>query len=131
MLISSKQFALGAGIFVGTLALMGFVPRLREKTQGFVAQKPVANFARLGLGIWGIWASSDRRQAEIFNKTLVALYGSFALMGLFPRFRDFVGVPLHGSSLWLHAGGALAAAFEEDLLPAPSIEMLRKVYAEA
>jgi hypothetical protein len=129
-----KNFALGTGLLLTGLGVLGFVSRLRRRPRlhdpalrvdsgygrilGLVPTNTPFNFVRLTLGVWGLAASRDREDSLNYARAIAMLYAPMALMGFVPGLRSMFGLmPIHGSNILLHAGGATAAAVAAEMLP--------------
>jgi hypothetical protein len=66
----------------------------------------------LAIGLWGIAAWSGALSALGYARSLAALYGLLAVMGVVPGLNTVFGlIPLHSHDVWLHAGTAAIAAY--------------------
>lgn len=68
--------------------------------------------AHLAIGLWGIAAWAGALSALTYARSLAALYGALAVMGLVPGLDTVFGlIPLHGHDVWLHGATAALAAY--------------------
>jgi hypothetical protein len=126
--MSTRTFALVAGIVYAIVGVMGFVPGLLQLPPpdapelvapagygwllGLFPVNVVHNVVHLAIGIWGLAAYASRGAAVTFARGLAILYAAFAVMGLLPVARTAFGlVPLFGHDIWLHAATAAIAAW--------------------
>lgn len=126
--MTTRSFALAAGILYIGAGLLGFVPGLTRPGHvdaphltvsagygyllGLFPVNILHNFVHLGIGAWGLISCRTASTACGFARGLALLYGVLAVMGLFPAFNTTFGfIPLFGHDVWLHAGTALIAAY--------------------
>jgi hypothetical protein len=127
--MTSKGFAQLIGWVFLAVGIVGFVPALRTAPPGLDAPNLevdggfgyllglfainwLHNVVHIGVGIAGIASARNALQAQSFARALTWLYGTLAIMGLFPMLNVTFGlVPLFGHNIWLHAGTAALAAY--------------------
>ena len=126
--MSTRTFALIAGIVYVLIGLLGFVPGLRhiptvaapglaiESGYGYLLGlfpiNVLHNFVHLGVGIWGLAASPSIPGSRNFARGLTIFYGLLTVLGLFPVTNTLFGLaPIFGHDIWLHALTAVIAAY--------------------
>jgi len=127
---NEQKWALGLGIAVAGIGLMGLIPGLTKRRKlryadlkmkaghgdiaGVVPTNLTLNVARIGLGTCGVMAAQDEKASRLFLRSLGGICTLFGVMGLMPQAqaRNFFGMmPLNGGNVPLHLGGALATTF--------------------
>jgi hypothetical protein len=125
--MTTRYFALIAGIIYLLVGLMGFIPALLTAPVGapdlvvdsfygyLLGLFPVNilhNLVHLAIGIWGIAAYRNLGGSINFARGLAILYGILAVMGLIPGLNTMFGLtPLFSHDVWLHALTAVVAAY--------------------
>jgi hypothetical protein len=126
--MSTRNFALIAGIIYLVIGVLGFVPGIRQPppahapdlgvdaSYGYLfALFPVNvlhNLVHIAVGIWGLSVYRREPGARIFARGLAVLYGVLTVMGLIPGLNTIFGlIPLFGHDIWLHALTAAVAAY--------------------
>lgn len=126
--MSTRTFALIAGIVYVLVGLLGFVPSFRYESTVAAPGPPIDvsysylfglfpvnmlhNLVHIGVGLWGLAASPSIPRARLFARGLTILYGLLAVLGLFNSTHILFGlIPLFGHDVWLHALTALIAAY--------------------
>ena len=70
------------------------------------------SLVHLVIGAWGISAWSGRSSSISFARGLAILYGTLAVLGMFPMLNTTLGmIPIHGNDVWLHGITAVIAAY--------------------
>ncbi len=125
--MNAKNFALVGGIVMLVLGALSLIPAFTGLSFGLPILKIETSYGLflgifpfniinkailIGLGLWGIAASSDPvlsiPRSIIFSRTVFLLTAVFAVLGLFPQTNTLLGfVPLFGAGIWLHAVMAL------------------------
>lgn len=121
------RFALAFGIVYLGVGALGFMPAalsppgdgptvlvdaLHGKLLGLFAVNLPHTLVHVAIGLWGVFAARSLHGARIYLRSLAAIYGVLAIMGLIPGFNTLFGLlPLHGHDVWLHAVTALLAAY--------------------
>jgi hypothetical protein len=126
--MTSRTFALAAGLAYLLVGLLGFLPAL---TQPPVADAPdltvdagygyllglfpinvLHNLVHLVVGVLGLAAYTRFSAARTYARGLAIVYGLLTLMGLVPGLNTTFGlIPLFGNDIWLHALTAALAAY--------------------
>jgi hypothetical protein len=137
--MTSRTFALIAGILYVGAGLLGFLPGVTQPVHGDAPHLAVSagyrylfglfpinvlhNLVHLGVGAWGLLSYRVVTAARNFARGLAILYGALAVMGLFPVLNTTFGlIPIFGHDIWLHAGTALVAAYFGWAMPAEVAE---------
>lgn len=126
--MSTRTFALVAGVAFLLIGAMGFVPGV--VTPPPAAAPPMAahhnygyllglfpvntphNIVHLLIGAWGVLAYRTWGAARTFAAAVAVLYALLAVGGLVPGLNSTFGlIPLWGHDVWLHALTALASAY--------------------
>jgi hypothetical protein len=125
--MTSRQFALVAGIAFVVVGILGFVPGLTTPPHagdpalaietahgrlfGLFPVNAVHNFVHLGLGLFGLVAYAQDMGVTYARMTAV-IYGVLMVFGLLPALSTLFGLaPLHGHDVWLHGFLAAVAAY--------------------
>jgi hypothetical protein len=126
--MTSRTFALAAGLAYLLVGLLGFLPAL---TQPPVAGAPdlavdagygyllglfpinvLHNLVHLVVGFLGLAAYTGVSAARTYARGLAIVYGLLTVMGLVPGLNTTFGlIPLFGNDIWLHALTAALAAY--------------------
>jgi len=127
--MSAKNFALTAGIVYVVLGVMGFFPAFRADAPmrfadiavetnygllfGLFAVNILLNLVRVGMGVWGIYASRNRLEdAQAFSRATAITFAVLTIFGFIPVLNVLFGLmPLYGHNIWLHAITAIAAGY--------------------
>jgi hypothetical protein len=125
--MSTRQFALVAGIAFIAVGILGFVPGVTTAPHaghpdlavdaghgrlfGLFPVNVLHNLVHLGFGAWGILAYLGGG-AVVFARGTAIIYAVLVVMGLVPALQTTFGlVPIFGHDVWLHAVIAAAAAY--------------------
>ena len=126
--MSSRTFALIAGMLYIGAGILGFLPGVTQPAHGDTPHLAVTsgygylfglfpinvlhNLVHLGVGAWGLMSYRTTAAARSFARGLAVFYGALAIMGLFPVLNTTFGlIPLFGHDIWLHALTAAVAAY--------------------
>jgi hypothetical protein len=126
--MTTRTFALIAGIVYLAVGVLGFVPQLLTAPPasapalgihafhgyllGLFPVNLMHNLVHIAIGAWGIAAYRGATNARTYAKALAVIYGILALMGLIPALNTLFGLaPIHGHDVWLHALTAAIAAY--------------------
>ncbi|OQW37256.1 MAG: hypothetical protein A4E19_13915 [Nitrospira sp. SG-bin1] len=127
--MTSKGFAQLIGWVFLAIGILGFFPGLKTTPPvgtalnlavdggfgyllGLFPVNWLHNLVHVGVGIAGIASARSIGSAQAFARGLTWLYGTLALMGLFPVLNVTFGlIPIFGHDIWLHAGTAALAAY--------------------
>lgn len=125
--MTTRNFAMVAGIVYIVVGVLGFVPALLtrpagappltfDQGYGYLFGLFPVNFlhslVHLAIGIWGVIAARAWGAARTFAISLAVIYGVLTIMGLVPGLNTVFGyVPLFGHDIWLHAVTAIVAAY--------------------
>jgi hypothetical protein len=126
--MTSRTFALLAGIVYILVGVLGFVPGIVQPPPpgapalavpsgygyllGLFPINVLHNVVHLLIGVWGYVASRTFGGARTFAQSLAVFYGLLAVMGLIPGLDTTLGlIPIFGHDVWLHALTALVAAY--------------------
>jgi hypothetical protein len=126
--MTTRTFALIAGIVYLAVGVLGFIPQLLSAPPanapalginafygymlGLFPVNLMHNLVHVAIGAWGIAASRNAGGARTYAKALAILYGILAVMGLIPGLNTLFGLaPIHGHDVWLHALTAIIAAY--------------------
>ena len=66
------------------------------------------------IGVWALYASSDYRNAKLFNQISTVLFAGLALFAFIPAgdLNPFFGIaPLYGNDVWFHAVIAIVVGY--------------------
>jgi hypothetical protein len=122
------RFALVFGIIYLVVGVAGFIPPLLSAPDGTTQNLAVDTLhgnllglfpvnilhtlVHLAIGLWGVMAAKSIGASVTYARSIAAIYGVLAIMGLIPGLSTMFGlVPLHSHDVWLHAGSALVAAY--------------------
>lgn len=137
--MNPRRFALITGILLLVIGAGGFVPPLvfavtdpiriaarvdHPQLLGILAVSIVLNLVRIGLGLWGLYASRQMRGSVLYARRLAIIIGLLALLGMTPLTDTLFGLaPLYGNSLLFHGFLALWALLVGILHKAPRSEV--------
>jgi len=103
--MSTRYFALGAGVVYAILAIWGFVS---TPFPGGL----VVNLLHLGLGVWGVMAYASRPAARSYSRGLAVAAGILAFIALLPTApRTALWLDPTFGGFWLHALTVAIAAY--------------------
>lgn len=125
--MSTKRFAMTAGIVYLLVGIAGFFPALLTAPDpehnvalnvlhgnllGLFPVNIAHTLVHLALGAWGVAAARAEGASITYARSLAIIFAVLAVMGLFPVLNTVFGlIPLHGHDIWLHAGTAALAAY--------------------
>ena len=125
--MTTRNFAIVAGVVFIVVGVLGFIPRLLTPATGgpplavdqgygyLFGLFPVNilhSVVHLGIGVWGVLAARTFGAPRTFARSLAIIYGVLTVMGLIPGLNTVFGlIPLFGHDVWLHALTAIVAAY--------------------
>jgi hypothetical protein len=126
--MTTRNFALVAGIVYLVVGVLGFVPPLLAPPPagsppvrfdflygylfGLFPVNAAHSLVHLLLGAWGVIASQRVTAARTYAASLAVIYGVLTIMGLLPGLNTVFGlIPIYSHDVWLHALTALVAAY--------------------
>ena len=126
--MSTRYFALVVGLVYTILAVIAFLPGVVQSPPltapelvvetgygyllGIFPVNVIHTIVHLLLGLWGLAAFRSFAGSRSYARTLTAIFGLLAIMGIFPVLRTTFGlIPLWGNDVWLHGGTAAVAAY--------------------
>jgi uncharacterized protein DUF4383 len=125
--MTTRNFAMVAGVIYIVVGVLGFVPRLLTSPAdapplaldrgygylfGLFPVNILHSLVHLGIGVWGVVAARTLAAARTYAASLAIIFGVLTVLGLVPRLNTVFGLlPLFGHDIWLHALTAIAAAY--------------------
>jgi hypothetical protein len=126
--MTSRNFALVAGIVYVLVGILGFVPAVLTSPPadapplavdqgygylfGLFPVNLVHTLVHLAVGVWGVVAARRFGTSRTYAQSLAVIFGVLTVMGVIPRLNTVFGlVPLFGHDIWLHAVTAVVAAY--------------------
>lgn len=126
--MSTRTFALVAGVVFLLVGALGFVPGLLTAPPldappmsmhhnygyllGLFPVNTLHSAVHVLIGAWGVIASRTWIAAQTFAMGLAVIYALLAIAGLVPGLNTTFGfIPLWGNDVWLHALTALVSAY--------------------
>jgi hypothetical protein len=128
MTMTTRTFALVAGIVYLAVGVLGFIPQLLSPPPsnapsvgitafygyllGLFPVNFMHNLVHLAIGAWGIAASRRTGTARAYARGLAIIFGILTIMGVIAGLNTVFGIaPIHGHDVWLHGVTALIAAY--------------------
>lgn len=126
--MSTRNFALGAGIVYLLVGICGFVPAFVTAPPahaphlivnhsygylfGLFPVNVLHNIVHLAIGAWGLASYRKANGPIVFAKGVAIIYALFTVMGLLPFLKITGGlIPLFGHDVWLHALTSFVAGY--------------------
>lgn len=125
--MSTRYFALIAGILLALMGLLGFVPNLVNTAQPMLAMNidsgygllfgmfpvnVIDNIMYLVVGLWGVVAFRSVVESRAFSRGAAIIFGLIAVFGLLPGLNTMFGlIPFYGHDIWLHAIFSLVSTY--------------------
>ena len=103
--MSAPRFALVAGLAYAALGFMGFVPSLAPEGRllGLFPVNGVLSVLHVLVGFWGLFSWSGATSAVNYARSLAAIFGVLALLGLYATLGTPVALlPVQGHDTWLY-----------------------------